>query len=231
MQAQQVGQIAAAADECLLQEPPVDEARIGRIEDQVVAADEVAHSSGVLMQQRMLQLAAAGERLQRHRPQDEIGLGSCQRLVQQQQIFGQRHHRIAEVVDDDATAVGGAQIEGVELPGQRVVVGQEPAPGGGIADEQHAKLVGRRRPGDGVAGEHGRQVVERQVVILGGNLAIGQAKTAGIGNVIERQAAEGVQRPDGGEDRVEQEEQDGRFDGDAADQGPVDGGRGFSGGD
>jgi len=206
LQPQQVGQVAAAGDERLVQPGAEDEARVERVEGQVVAGDEGAHRLRVLLQQGVVELPAAGEGLQRDRPEDEIGL-ITKGYIQQQQVFGQRHDRIAQVVDDDAPAVGGAQPQGVELPGQGVAIVQEPAPRAGIAQKQDAELTGRLGPGQLMGGEHGRQVVEGQVVVLGRDFAIRQAGAAGEGAVVERQAAERVQRPGGGEGGVEQGEQ------------------------
>jgi hypothetical protein len=61
LQPQQVGQIAAAGDERLVQPGADDEARVERIEGQVVAGDEVTHVVGVLLQQGVVELPAAGQ--------------------------------------------------------------------------------------------------------------------------------------------------------------------------
>ena len=111
MQSQQVGQVAAAGDERLVQPGTDDETRVERIEGQVVASDEVAHTPGVLLQQGVIELPAAGKGVQRDGPEDEVGV-IAQRRVEQQQVFRQRQNGGAQFVDDGATAVGGAQPPG-----------------------------------------------------------------------------------------------------------------------
>ena len=210
LQTHQIGQGAALPDDGALSKMGINKAGIVGIQIQIILGDEPPHPVRVVLQQGVIQLAGAGEGFEGHRPEHEIGrVGHG--LVQQHEVFGKRHDRITQIVEHQALPLPGGVSARVQPPRQRIPILEKPAPGGRIPDNQHPELI----PGLGlhqdVAVEHGRDVVQGEVVALGGVFTIGQPQPTGPERVVEGKPPKRLQGIRPGEDRVGQDEKEGRF--------------------
>ena len=125
-----------------------------------------------------IQLRSWVEGFQREQPYDQVGL-VAQGVIEQQQVFGQRHGGIAEVIGRTRLPSAVRSGSPVDLSGQRVLrlAARCPTPTNrpSAARGIHPALVG---PGQHVRGEHRVELVQAQVIGRAGIFAIGQPLAA-----------------------------------------------------
>ncbi len=185
LQAEQVGQVAALTDEGLVPPPRLDEGRVVRVEGQAIAGDQIIHAGSVVGDNGRGQLLVDRERFEGHAPDDQVRV-VAQGIIEHHQVLGQGDGRVAQVVDAHRAPVGSRQPGCIELPGEGLFGTQERAPGGRVANDDHAVLVRQFLPGSNdVRGEHGIQVEQAQVIGLGRVLAKGEPLTPGEQAVIK----------------------------------------------
>ena len=98
LQADQVSQRAAGAHQGAVPEGWGDQGRVGRVQCQVVGLDQAGGAAGVVSQQRRVELQLARQPLQRHHPDDAVGLVALHRFLHQHQVLGHREGGVAQVV-------------------------------------------------------------------------------------------------------------------------------------